>query len=431
MKNSIIIGISFLVCLFIFLPTVHADSGQLYKVDSETLQLRDAPDQNTNVLAELKSGANVTVFQELYGWGKTFYNGNEAWGALHQLAAVNNTQREAKERQVQTAASSETDAASGKSVESERLYEVNTPVVRLRNAPDKNATIITELNKGAEVTIFQESYGWGKTFYNGKEAWIALYLLDERYEPTDGATLEVNEKADPQQITEGTEKEELEVETGQKGEDAELEEELDEKEESTPETREKEENQDVQGKQRGEKTLSGYHFVIDPGHGGHDSGAVRSEVSEKTLTLSTGKKIEEQLRDKGASVTLTRGDDTFIPLEERVQISNSTNADAFVSLHYNTFEDQSIRGIHTYYYDGDENQKLAHTIQKSLITHTNLTDRRAKQADFEVLTDNKLPALLIELGFISNPEERKLVQTDRYQEKAAKGIVTGLEDYFK
>ncbi|UJL46650.1 N-acetylmuramoyl-L-alanine amidase [Virgibacillus sp. NKC19-16] len=430
MKNNIIIGISFLVCLFIFIPTVHADSGQLYKVDSETLELRDAPDQNANILAELKRGAKVTVFQESYGWGSTFYNGNEAWGALHQLAAVNNPQKGAKERQVQTASSSEIDAAPGESVESAKLYQVKAPVVRLRNAPDNNATIITELNKGAKVSIFQESYGWGKTFYNGKEVWIALYLLDERNKSADHAMSEVNEKADPQQITEGTEKEDSEAESGQKDEDAEVEEEFDEKKESTAKTKEKEENQDIQGKQRGEKTLSGYHFVIDPGHGGKDSGAIRSEVNEKTLALSTGKKVEEQLRDKGASVTLTRTDDTFIPLEERVQISNSTNADTFISLHYNTFEDQNIRGIHTFYYDVGDNQKLADTIQKSLINHTNLNDRRAKQADYKVLTDNQQPALLIELGFISNPEERQLVQTDKYQEKAAKGIVTGLEDYF-
>lgn len=438
MRNNIIIGIIFLVGLFIFLPTVHADDGQLYEVDSETWELRDAPDQNANVLAELKNGAKVTVFQESYGWGSTFYNGKEAWGALHHLVAMSDTkteqdddeQSEEKEQQVQTAASPEKETASDESVESAKLYAVEAPVVRLRNAPDKNATIITELNKGAEVTIFQESYGWGKTFYNGKEVWIALYLLDERNESTDKTMSEIDEKTDPQPTTEETEKGESESDSGQKDENAELEKERDEKEESTAETGEQEEKQDVQAKQRGDKSLSGYHFVIDPGHGGKDSGATRSEIAEKTLTLSTGGKVAEQLRDKGASVTLTRTDDTFIPLEERVRISNSTNTDAFISLHYNTFEDQSIGGIHTFYHAGDENQKLADTIQQSLINHTNLTDRGADQADYKVLIDNTQPALLVELGFISNTEEQDLVQTETYQEKAAKGIVSGLEDYF-
>jgi N-acetylmuramoyl-L-alanine amidase len=531
MKKNIFIGIGFLVCLFIFIPTVHADSGQLYKVNSEILKLRNAPDQNGTVLAELKNGTEVTIFQKSYGWGSTFYNGEEAWAALHQLKAVNETQveekdveqPEAKEPQNQTAASLEMDTASGEAVESGKLYEVNASALRLRASPDKNSTIITALNMGTEVTIFQESYGWGRTFYNGKEAWIALEFLDEKDKST--ATMsEVSEEADQQQqsIIEDTEKEksegehvqknedeeleeardekdeleeelvqksedeeleeardekeesevehvqksedeelaeardekeeleeelvqksedeeleeardekeESEGELVQKNEDEELEEVHDEKEESVVETNDREENRDTQRKRRGGKTLSGYHFVIDPGHGGKDPGAVRSGVYEKTLTLDTAKKVAEQLHNKGASVTLTRMDDTFIPLEERVQISNSTNTDAFVSLHYNAFEDQSVRGIHTFYYDGDENRKFADTIHKSLINHVKLNDRGMKHTDFKVLKDNDQLAILLELGFMSNQEERKLVQTGKYQEKAAKGIVAGLEDYF-
>lgn len=444
MKNNIIIGIVFLVCLFIFQTTVHADSGQLYNIDSATLELRDAPDQNATVLAELKNNEEVTIFEESYSWGKTFYNGREAWAALDQLSAVNGTQTEqvnteqpdAEEQQVQTVTPSEIDTASSESAESGQLYQVRAPIVRLRDSADKNATIVTELNNGEEVTIFEESFGWGKTFYNDKEAWIALYLLDEK-----------NKKNDPAENTEGTEKEALEAENVQK--DAkELEARSDqrnnhkeesetksdendvENEKSAVETEVKEEKQDVHMKQGGKKTLSGYHFVIDPGHGGKDPGAIKSGVDEKTLTLSTAKKVERQLREKGATVTLTRTDDTFIPLEERAQISNATNADAFISLHYNVSEDQNVHGIHTFYYNGNENVKLANTMQKSLINHVRLNDLGAKHADFKVLRDNKQHALLIELGFISNPEELKLVQTNNYQEKAAKGIVAGLEEYF-
>ncbi|MCR1835785.1 N-acetylmuramoyl-L-alanine amidase [Oceanobacillus caeni] len=438
MKKNILIGIGFLVCLFIFIPTVHADSGQLYKVNSEIVELRNAPDQNGTVLAELKNGTEVTIFQESYGWGSTFYNGEQAWVALHQLEAVNETQveekdveqPEAKESQNQTAAPLEKDTASSDSVESGKLYEVKVPALRLRTSPDKNSTIIIELNMGTEVTIFQESSGWGRTFYNGKEAWMALEFLDEKNKSTEFTMSEVSEEADLQQTTEVTEREELEGELVPPYEDEELDEERDEKEESVVETREQEENQEAQRKQSDGKTLSGYHFVIDPGHGGKDTGAVRTEVYEKTLTLYTAKKVEEQLHNKGASVTLTRSDDTFIPLEERVQISNSTNTDVFVSLHYNAFEDQSVRGIHTFYYGGGENQKLADTVHKALINDVKLHDRGTKHADFKVLKDNNQLAILLELGFISNSEELKLVQTGKYQEKAAKGIVAGLEDYF-
>src|SRR5699024_1301585 len=89
MKNSIMISIGILVSLFIFLPTAHADSGQLYKVDSETIDLRVAPDQDATVLGKLHSEAEVTIFEESYGWGKTFYNGKEAWVALYLLEEKN------------------------------------------------------------------------------------------------------------------------------------------------------------------------------------------------------------------------------------------------------------------------------------------------------------------------------------------------------
>lgn len=205
---------------------------------------------------------------------------------------------------------------------------------------------------------------------------------------------------------------------------------LSEKDKEKEDSEDKKENHDNQKKENDEQPLSDYHFVIDPGHGGKDTGAIGTEVYEKTLTLSTAQKVEKQLRDKGASVTLTRTDDTFIPLEKRAQVSNSEDTEAFISLHYNAADDQAVNGIYTYYYNGEENGKLANSIQESLMNHVNLTDHGAKQADYKVLRDNQQLALLIELGFLTNPEEQKLIQTDSYQEKAAEGIAAGLEDYF-
>ena len=294
----------------------------------------------------------------------------------------------------------------------------------MRDAPNQSANVLAYLKIGAKVTVFQQSDGWGRTYYNGKEAWVSLNMLEEESGFSDAAVSGENGKVNLQLLTEDTEEEKPKAETFKQYKDEKLEE-LDEKEASTVGITQKDKSQDVQRKQSGEKTLSGYHFIIDPGHGGKDSGAVRSEVYEKTLTLSTAKKVEEQLRDKGASVTMTRTDDTFIPVEERVQLSNSTTANAFISLHYNTFKDQSIRGIDTFYNNVDETQKLAETIQSSLVNHVEFTNRGAKQASYQVLRENEQPALLIELGFISNSEERKLVRTDTYQEKAAKGIVSG------
>ncbi|MCA1024286.1 N-acetylmuramoyl-L-alanine amidase [Halobacillus litoralis] len=310
-----------------------------------------------------------------------------------------------------------------------QLYKVNAETLKLRDEPNQSATVLAYLKYGSKVTVFQQSDGWGRTFYNGKEAWISLYMLEEEGSLTESTVSGVNGRMTSRLLTEHNEEEEQKAKTFQQHRD-EKSEELEGKESSAAGIMQEDINQEDIRKQSGEKTLSGYHFIIDPGHGGKDPGAVRSELYEKTITLSTAKKVVKQLRDKGASVTLTRTNDTFIAVEERVQLSNSTITSAFISLHYNAFKDQSIRGIETFYNDVEGTHELAEAIQNSLINHIEFTNRGAKQASYKVLRENKQPALLIELGFITNPKERKLVRTDTYQEKAAKSIVSGLEDYF-
>lgn len=423
MKYNIMIGVVLLVCLFVFLPTVHADNGKTYKVDSETVDLIDAPSEEATIIAELKKGYKVTIFEDSHGWGKTYYNDKEVWIALNQLTEVNHTEQAADQQdtegqQEQAAASSEVDTAGEQAANNGQLYRVKVPAVNVRSAPGKDAAVVTQLRNGEKVTIFENSYGWGKTYYNDEEVWIALYLLEEANESTDNETLEKTETRDSQETTE-----EIENETSEEAPDQ-------KNDEEAVESKDSEEEQTVQAQQNSENPLAGYHFVIDPGHGGTDPGAIGSEINEKTLTLSTAKKLEQQLRNKGASVTLTRTDDTFIPLEERANISNSADTTAFISLHYNSSTDQAARGVETFYYEGGESQTLANSVQASLINHVNINDRGAKQADFQVLKDNNQTAILIELGFISNPEEQGLVQTDGYQDEASKGIIAGLEAYF-
>lgn len=427
MKYNITIGIAFLICLFVLLPTVHADNGKTYKVDSEKIELMNEPAKDAAVLGELEKDYKVTIFEDSYGWGKTFYNGEPAWVVLNQLTEVNNDinnmeenqeveQQDTDEQNNEAATASETSTETNKAIENGKLYRINASAVNLRSAPDKNATIITALSNGSQITIFQESYGWGQTYYNDEEVWIALYLLDEVNDSTDVEVSEETEKTDSQQKPEESEIEEAEPESDQKDEET-----------ATDAAESQEEKQVVQAEQSSEAPLAGYHFVIDPGHGGKDPGAIGSEIYEKTLTLISAKRLEQKLHNKGASVTFTRTDDTYISLGQRAVISNSTDADAFISLHYNSSKDQSARGIETFY---NEASSLANFVQSSLMNHVNLIDRGAKQAGFQVLKENKHPAILIELGFISNPDEQKLVQTDSYQENATNGIVEGLEAYF-
>jgi N-acetylmuramoyl-L-alanine amidase len=178
-----------------------------------------------------------------------------------------------------------------------------------------------------------------------------------------------------------------------------------------------------------EGLLSGYTIVLDPGHGGKDPGALgHHEVLEKDLILSTTLTIAKQLDQAGATVILTREDDSFVSLKDRVQISNQSQADAFISIHFNSYEEDYVGGFNTYY---DRNGKrLAYTIQENLSNELHLRDRGVIQHGFTVLRENERPAVLIELGFITNKKELATLQTEDYQSRVAEAIRKALVAYF-
>jgi len=177
--------------------------------------------------------------------------------------------------------------------------------------------------------------------------------------------------------------------------------------------------------------LQGKTIVIDAGHGGRDVGAISSnEIYEKSLTMKTTAELTHTLNTLGANVILTRSNDEYIRLASRPLLSNVSQADAFLSIHYNSFTDlTSVDGIDTYYYH-DYDKEFASLIQNELIHGTNEHDRGIHYGDFQVIRQNHQPSLLLELGFISNPEKEKLLLTNGYQKKLVKGITTGLEKYF-
>ena len=221
-------------------------------------------------------------------------------------------------------------------------------------------------------------------------------------------------------------------------------------------------------------------IVLDPGHGGHDPGAVGPKnLFEKDIVLDIALKVKKILmEDPLNEVFLTRDRDEFIPLEERTAIANRRNADLFVSIHANASERREVKGIETYLLNWtddeeairvaarenaislnkmkemnrqtdivdvikmdlfrenkrDESIKLANYIQRSLVS--NLSDRRkrvidlgVKQALFYVLFGAKMPSVLVEVSFISNPEEAGMLADGSYRAEIAKGIAKGLTTY--
>jgi N-acetylmuramoyl-L-alanine amidase len=222
-------------------------------------------------------------------------------------------------------------------------------------------------------------------------------------------------------------------------------------------------------------------IVIDAGHGGHDSGAVGpNKLYEKDVVLDIALKLRELLRkNPNFEIFLTRDKDVFIPLEQRTAIANSKNADLFVSVHANASPRRAAKGIETYMLNWtndeeamkvaarenaislkkmrqmnkkemdildiikgdlsrenkrDESIKLAHYIQKNLVSDMNnsyshIVDLGVKQALFYVLFGAKMPSVLVEVSFISNPLEEKLLAKDDYRGDLAKSISEGITKY--
>ena len=214
-------------------------------------------------------------------------------------------------------------------------------------------------------------------------------------------------------------------------------------------------------------------IVIDPGHGGHDTGTIGPNgLEEKDLVLDVGRRLGKLLQGRlGADVVFTRKDDTFIPLETRTSIANQEQADLFVSIHANSSRDQDARGVETYYLNFtssaealdvaarenaasdksihelqdlvkkialkekiEESREFASNVQRAL--HTGLAakspgirDRGVKKAPFIVLIGANMPSILAEISFVSNPGDERRLRTPEYRQRIAESLYRGISKY--
>lgn len=172
-------------------------------------------------------------------------------------------------------------------------------------------------------------------------------------------------------------------------------------------------------------------IVLDAGHGGTDYGAIREGINEKDITLDITQRIEAILRSKGYKVALTRSDDTYVSLEDRVDFSETEEPEIFVSIHVNSAVSTTPNGIETHWYH-DYSKDLAETVHKHLVKELpNANDRGLFKSKFYVINHTTDPAILCEIGFLSNDEERNELITDSRKQKTAKAIADGIIEYLK
>ena len=171
-------------------------------------------------------------------------------------------------------------------------------------------------------------------------------------------------------------------------------------------------------------------IVVDAGHGGKDQGSSRAGVLEKDLNLACATYLVDALKRRGLEVYTTRTTDKFLELREISAIANKYDPDLFVSIHHNASTDPSIAGLETYYYHYPS-VALAKAVHASLVGALPIKDRGVRRAQFYVINHTTAPAILVELGYLSNAGERAEVNTTARQKKSAEAVADGIVEYLR
>ncbi|RXZ76636.1 cell wall hydrolase [Paenibacillaceae bacterium] len=352
-----------------------ARSSKVYhaKVYADSLNVRSEASSNGSVKGSVKNGQIVSVTDEAHGWLKIQADGISGWVAGYYLKKV--TGSEANVKTVSNTTSTNTGKTStvqtasvGKSTN--KLAVVSVDALRMREGPSVDHAVRGVLYKGAEVSVTETKDGWHHVKTSkGSKGWVS------------GTYIQFGGSV---------------------------------------------------GNSSSSGDLKGKVIVIDPGHGGNDPGKVGTayETLEKKINLSTANYLADYLRARGAVVRMTRTDDTKPSLASRVAISHEAAADAFVSIHYNS-SPKKTSGTLTYFYSPKKDERLARSIETRLGGGIGLKSNGIAYGDFHVLRENNRPAVLLELGFLSNPKDEGIVRNADYQKKAAAAIASGLADYFK
>jgi len=189
----------------------------------------------------------------------------------------------------------------------------------------------------------------------------------------------------------------------------------------------------------GAMPLSNKIIVVDAGHGAWDPGMVSGKVEEKDINLGIAKKLQVFLEQGGATVIITRQDDSDLAktkkgdMQARRLIANTSKADIFVSVHQNSYNNSSVKGFQAFYFnESDNSKKLADSIQSSLKEFVDPGNKLSSKANknYYVLKQTEMPAVLVECGFLTNYSDRTNLSSEEYQEKIAWGIYLGIVKYF-
>lgn len=423
----IIIGLFFL--LTTFATMVMANTGTVI-INAAVVNVRTGPGLSYDVMSQVVENQRVQVIDEENEWFKVRISNDEIGWVASWL--VDNMEVSAATNLVGT---------------------ITYPAVNVRSENNTQSEIVGTVSEGTQMTVLFEQSGWTQVQYQNQVAWVSSDLINVEVKPKKQATTTVatesNASAPIQQVTirsnntnirSGPSIEDGVLTTASQGDSFSFVEAVDDwykidlgdgstgyvanwvvdlsasTEEAAPTA--------------SITNISEATIVIDAGHGGTDSGALANTFYEKEVTLETAQILADRLRQAGANVIMTRSSDVFVGLEDRAYISNSSNADAFISLHYDSTEKRNeVSGTTTYYYH-DEEKPLADLVNQYLTQYGALPNNGVRFGDYLVIRENYQPGILLELGYLNNDHDQQVVNTTAYQTQVADAIYQALNQYF-
>ncbi|MED1203609.1 N-acetylmuramoyl-L-alanine amidase [Heyndrickxia acidicola] len=370
------------IAIILFQNTVDAHASFQVKVTAFDLNVRKAADNKSKIIGMVHQGDKLEIIQTKNRWDQIKLPNN-------QMGWVN------------TAYLTPTEGVSAK---------VEAVVLKVRKNPGLSSPVVGRLHFGTRIIVSEEQGGWAMIqSSSGVQGWVYEYYIKiEGKNETVVPSHHKPQKADTEKTSA----------FGASFENKTLLQSTPSSLESNPAPTQS-------------QPLLGKTIVLDPGHGGKDDGTTSIVgTHEKSLTLPTAELVKQKLESAGANVLMTRTSDTYIPLQQRSDLSNQTHADAFISFHYNWSNDSSINGITNFYYQKRNSLSLASDILNEVVKTTHLQKIGTNFDNLSVLRNNSQPSTLIELGFLSNKQEDSTVESDAYREKVAQGVYLGLLDFF-
>jgi len=424
-KNRILVAILLLLALSSW-STVALASANAVVVQSDSVNVRVGPGLAYANMGQVKKGDKLAILAEKNKWYQVRLSGDKIGWVASWL--IDNT-----------------DVSSA----TNKVGIVKVPNTTVFKSADAGSNVLGTIEQSQKVTIMYQEQDWTQILYNGTAGWVKSSFIQGTQETSGSSNTSNTSDDDIKTVTVTQPNTKLRIDPDQNGrviKSVKVGKQFDylSKDGKWYKVRDSDGSVGyvaswvvtISGTKSAVKSaatnISEATIVIDPGHGGDDSGAEsKKNTYEKNFTLSYAKAIKQQLEKTGARVVLTRSGDDSKSLGDRARLSSKLQADAFISLHFDsTAQANAGSGVTTYYYNKNKDGDLADDLNSQL-KGLAIGNRGTAQKDLYVLHYNSQPSVLIELGYINSKTDYKYINSASYKQQVANDVTNGLKEYFK